>query len=302
MRCLILGAGGQIGSNLVNVCMARETAHLGTWYRRPHHDFVPLDVRDREAVVDLIDDYQPEVTFLAAGVASAGYAEQFADEVRSITTEGTRIVAEAVAAHGGTLATFSPDTIFGDCSKARREEDATAANLGIHAAAAVEAEAIVRTTLPDRHLIVRTGWVYGPTNRHGFFSSTLRALENDESVEVATDRFGQPTFAPDLAIAVFDLATTGKSGTFHVVGPDRHTEATWARLLCHVFGHDVDRLRELPAAELADGEPRPNRVWLDRFKARSILGAKMVRSTADGLRACRSVVPALADHPVVRAA
>ena len=75
MRCLILGATGQIGSHLAAACADRGLAHLGTWYRYPHSDYVPLDVRDADGVEELIADYQPDVTFLAAGLTCGGYAE-----------------------------------------------------------------------------------------------------------------------------------------------------------------------------------------------------------------------------------
>src|SRR5579885_3501035 len=118
MRCLILGATGQIGSHLAAACADRGLAHLGTYYRWPHPDYAPLDVRDADAVEELIADYQPDVTFLAAGLACSGYAEAFPDECRQITVEGTTVVAEAVARGDGSLVLFSTDEVFGECPTA----------------------------------------------------------------------------------------------------------------------------------------------------------------------------------------
>lgn len=288
MRCLILGATGQIGTQLIQACDSRGIAHLGSWYRHRHPDFVPLDIRDEQAVHDLIEDYQPDVTFLAAGVASSGYAERYPEETRSIQVEGAKIVADAVARHGGRLVLFSPDTVFGECPKARREEDTPTPGGGELVRGKLEVEARIREQLPEQHLIVRTGWLFGPDERtRGLFGSFCRRLAQGETVEVATDRFGQPTYAPDFAAAVLDLVTSEQFGTFHIVGPDKHSESTWARLMCHVFGYDVDLLEEVGADTLADGDPRPNRVWLDRFKLRALLGSKCIRTTAEGLRATR---------------
>lgn len=287
MRCLILGATGQLGSQFVRACHSRDIAHLGSWYRHPHHDYVPLDIRDEHAVNDLMDDYQPDVTILAAGVQSAGFAERFAEETRSINVLGAEIVAASVARHGGRLVQFSPDTVFGECPQARREEDTPTAT-GVLESGKREAEALIRGLLPDRHLIVRTGWLFGPDERsRGVFGAIRRQLAQGESVAVARNRFGQPTFAPDLASATLDLIGSGQTGTIHIVGPDKHSESTWARLLCHVFDYDVDLLEEVDAEALVGSDPRPNRVWLDRFKLRSLLGPRCIRSTADGLRATR---------------
>ncbi|MGL6096678.1 MAG: NAD-dependent epimerase/dehydratase family protein, partial [Fimbriiglobus sp.] len=121
MRSLILGATGLIGSHVLAGCVDRGYAALGTGYRRPHRDHAPLDLRDAEAVHDLIADYQPDVTFLAAGLASAGYGELHPTECRDVTVTGTTHVARAVARHGGTLVSLSSDAVFGECRTARKE-------------------------------------------------------------------------------------------------------------------------------------------------------------------------------------
>jgi dTDP-4-dehydrorhamnose reductase len=287
MRCLILGATGQIGSQLVTACADRGLAHLGTYYRYPHSEHAPLDIRDADAVEELIADYQPDATFLAAGLTCGGYAEAYPDECRQVVVTGTKLVADAVNRHGGMLVQFSSDEIFGECSTAQREEDPIAP-VGVLARCHADAEDVVRKELPDRHLIVRTGWVYGPEERGRNRGCRLaKTLAAGKPSQVATDRHGQPTYGPDLADVTVELARLGQTGTVNVVGPDRHTEFTFARLAAHVFGHDVDLIRGMPAAEFAD-DLRPSRVWLDRFKLRSVLGPRAIRGAAEGLRALRT--------------
>ena len=288
MRSLILGATGLVGSHLAAVCEDRGYAKLGTWYTFPHADHVPLDIRDADAVAELVDDYQPDVTFLAAGLAAGGYAEAFPGVCRDVTVGGTRVVAEAVARHGGSLVLFSSDEVFGECPTARREEDPLGP-VGELARAKESAEAIVRGLLPDRHLILRTGWLFGPEERGRNLGCRLaKKLAAGDRLQVATDRHGQPTYAPDLAEAAVELARLGQTGTFHAVGPDRHTEFTFARLTAHVLGYDVDLIEGVMAAHLDDGDPRPERVWLDRQRLRAVLGPRAIRGAADGLRALRA--------------
>jgi dTDP-4-dehydrorhamnose reductase len=284
MRFLILGGTGLIGSHLADECSHQRLPHLGTWCSTPHAEYAPLDVRDPESVNELIADYQPDVTFLAAGVSCPSYAEQFAGEYADVNVAGTATVARAVARHGGSLVLFSSDAIFGNCSTARREEDPLSPH-GVLARGKADAEAVVRSVLPDRHLILRTGWVFGAGDR-GFASR----LASGERVVAATDRFGQPTFAGDLASAAIELSRLGRTGTFHAVGPEKHSEFTFARTVAHVFGYDTDLVEGLTANQIDDRDPRPLRVWLDRFKLRGVLGAKAFRTSADGLRMVRDVV------------
>lgn len=300
MRCLILGATGQIGSHLWQACQNRGYAHLGTWYRQSHPDAVPLDLRDAEAVYDLIADYQPEVTFLAAGINSPGYAEQAPVETAAINVAGSKTVVQAVAQHGGRLVFFSSDAVFGDCLTARREEDPTVPR-GEFVRGKLDMEKAIRQELPDRHLIIRTGWLYGPDERHGgMLGRLLRQLDRKQQLPVATDRFGQPCYTPDLAAAVLELALREQTGTFHLVGPEKQSEASFARLVCHLFGYDVDQLAGMPADQLDDSDPLPKRIWLDRFKMRTVLGSKAIRSPSEGLRACRAMLSS--QRPMARAA
>jgi dTDP-4-dehydrorhamnose reductase len=278
MRCLVVGGTGVIGSHLLAACGDRRYATLGTGYRRPPADFAPLDVRDADAVTELVADYQPDATFFAAG-GPAG-----------VQAAGAANVSAAVARHGGTLLFVGGDEVFGDCPAARNEGHpvAPANGRGREQAAA---EAAVRAALPGRHLILRAGWAFGPGGGDAL-AGWARRWAAGEVVEAAADRDGQPTFAPDLAEAAVELVKARHAGTVHVTGPDRHTEFTFARLACHVLGYDADLVQ--PVAGTCD---RPARVHLCRAALRRLLGAKAVRGTADGLRAVRAarhLAPALA--------
>ena len=72
-------------------------------------------------------------------------------------------------------------------------------------------------------------------------------------------------------------------GTFHLVGPERHTEFSFARTVAMVCGLDADLIQARPAFETAG----PTRVVLDRFKTMSALGRTAFRGVGDGVRAVR---------------
>jgi dTDP-4-dehydrorhamnose reductase len=290
MRCLIIGASGQVGGQLVSAAADRGLTFLGTAYRRPHPDYTALDLRDDDAVHDLIDDLEPDVTFLPAAMTYMDYAEANGAECEAVNVAGARTVAEAVARTAGRLVFFSTDHVFGECPHAMREDDPTDPQ-SVYARSKVEAEAAVRDALPHRHLILRTSWVFGPDDAGRNFARTLvRRLGQGESVQTALDQYGQPTYGPDLAEAAMELAKLDATGTFHCVGPDRHTKFTFARLVAHIFGFDADLVVGVPGAELEQDAPRPKAVWLDRFKLRYVLGPNAIRRPAEGLRELRETL------------
>ena len=92
-----------------------------------------------------------------------------------------------------------------------------------------------------------------------------------------------PTYAPDLAEVTLDLLKHRQTGTFHVVGPERHTDFSFARMIAHVAHLDADLIEPLTE----EGDSRPTQVWLDRFKVRSLFGANALRPVGAALRLMR---------------
>ena len=114
-------------------------------------------------------------------------------------------------------------------------------------------------------------------------SSTTRAFKS-EPMRADNERCTLPTFAADLAEVTLDLLAHGHAGTFNAVGPDKHTELTFARLVAHLFGYDADLIQPTKC------EARPPRVMLDLFRLRALFGANSFRPTGDALRMVRSAM------------
>jgi dTDP-4-dehydrorhamnose reductase len=266
MRCLIIGGSGRIGSQLVSACVERRWPHLATYYRNADRVMEPLDVRDADSVRELIADYQPEIVFFAAPL-TAGIAD----------------VAEAVAEIGGTLAMVSGDSLFGDCKFAMREDD-DVKPLGTQAEAEASAEELLRTLLPDNHLILRTSQIFGDGMPGDPALDVVRVLRKRKDFPASQAITRMPTFAADFAEAALELAQHGQTGTFHVTGPERHTEFTFARQVAHLHGLDADLIQPTNDPAITSA----NKVFLDRHKVRMLLGANAIRSLADGLRAAKA--------------
>ena len=290
MRCLIIGGSGQVGMQLVSACDDRELPVLGTYHSRPVTGYVPLDLRDDSAVDELFDDYEPDVVFLSAAETHMDRAEQSPDDCLEINVAGPRRVAERMARTGGKLVFFSTDHVFAECQRAMTERDPLNA-LSIYAKSKAVAESTIRQVLPDRHLILRASWVFGPDEAgKNFAFSTVRRLRRGESFSVANDQFGQPTYGPDLADAALELLSANANGTFHVVGPDRHSKFTFARLIAHVFGFDCDLIHGVPTSRLKQDAPRPRNVWLSGYKLTQAIGPHAVRRAGQGLRELRDTL------------
>ena len=291
MRCVIFGASGQVGGQLAARCRADGLPWLGTGFRRPLFGLHCLDLRDAQAVTELVTGFRPDVVFLPAAVTHVDGAEKWPDECRAVNVGGAEHVARAVADTGGILVYFSTDHVFPEMTRPCREDDPVAP-VSVYAKTKAEAERRVREILPERHLILRTSWVYGPDEQaKNFVYRAIRTLRAGQPLLVPEDQYGQPTYGPDLARSALDLCRAGLRGTFHVVGPAHLTRLAFARLIADVFELDPARILGKPTSALAQAAPRPLRVCLSDEKIRAALGAP-VRHPADALRVMRKYLSA----------
>ena len=282
MRCLVLGGTGRIGSTLLAACTQRGLPHLGTYYRRYDSNCEPLDLLDVDSLGELIADYQPDVIVHAA---PAGMQS------------GLNGVIDAAKGCGSKLVYFSGDGVLGECRVARREDDPLKP-IGELAQMQAAEESTIRDSLPTSHLIIRTSRVYGGPNKLEPARFIRKTLAKGQTWAADTVRFTMPTYAPDLAEVTLDLLKHDHAGTFHVAGPEKHTDFSFARMIAHVYDLDADLIEPLTE----EGETRPTQVWLDRFKVRSLFGTNAVRTVGLALRAMRDEQHHLQPLRIARAA
>jgi dTDP-4-dehydrorhamnose reductase len=278
MRNLVLGASGQVGWSLWS-----QVGGPGTYHRHPLPGLVPLDLRDGTALRALLREIRPEVCYLSGAWTHVDGAEQHPGECRAVNVEPVVTAAQELASLGGTLVLFSTDHVFGARATPWREDE-PGAPASVYARSKVEAEKAVRDLLPERHLILRTSWVFGPDPQGKNFVCRVRdTLKRGERLVVPADQWGQPTFGPDLGRAATELVRRGGRGTFHVVGPQRLDRLTWARTVATTLGLDDSRIEGRPTAEMGSIAPRPLCVGLDRGKLLATLGYDPIREPTAGL-------------------
>ncbi|MBM4067437.1 MAG: NAD(P)-dependent oxidoreductase [Planctomycetes bacterium] len=292
MKTLVIGTSGQVGGWLRASSLKRGHACVGTGNGNASSGLIRLDIRDAEAVEDLIAAQRFDAVFLPAAMTHVDHAETHPDECRAINVDGTVNVARAVQRHGGTLIFFSTEHVFAE-SPHFYLEDAPCDPASVYAKSKVEAEERVRDLLPDRHLILRTSWVFGPeSQKKNFVYRAVATLRQGKPLVVPSDQYGQPTYAPDLADAALDLLAQRKTGTFHVVGPAHLHRLDFARLVCQVFALDRRGIEGVPSATLGQPAPRPRFIGLCRDKLIAALGCDPIRHPQQGLQALRKEMEA----------
>ena len=265
-RLLVTGAGGQLGRAIQARCPG------GAFLAKSD-----LDVTDDDAVAAAMERHRPDVVVHAAAWTRVDEAEAQPLEVRRVNVAGTRAVLRAAADAGAVMVYPSTDYVFSGGARRPYVEDDTPEPLSMYGRTKLEGEHSVSDY--DRHLIVRSSWVFG--DGRNFLRTILDQARVKEELQVVGDQIGLPTYAVDLAAGILELVDLGATGTFHLAGqgdPCSWAELAEAALSSAVVAALLERrpaVRPVRTDEyraLRDGElaPRPAFSALDCTKAANL--------------------------------
>ena len=205
MRALVLGAGGQLGTQLARL--------LGPESAVPHAD---VSITDADAVEALIEDRKPEVVFNCAAYNAVDRAESEKDAAYAINAEGPRIVAAACRRNDAWFVHFSTNFVFDGAGAEPYEESDAPAPLSIYGSSKLAGEE--NALQEGSHvLVVRTAGVFGNTTGRSFPERIVQRARAGEKLRIVSDQTINPTYAPDLASAALGLAGERFAGVVHAV-------------------------------------------------------------------------------------
>lgn len=202
MKALIVGGRGQLGRSL------QAVAPVGA--QIVSHGSDTLDITDRDAVEAVVREMRPDIVFNAAAYTAVDKAESEEDVARAVNATAVGILSNASREAGAQFVHVSTDFVFDGTANMPYRTDAKPNPLSAYGRTKLAGE---RAAGADA-LIVRTAWVYGPTGGN-FVRTMLRLMGQHPQVKVVADQIGTPTYAPDLAQALWVLAGKRAVGLFH---------------------------------------------------------------------------------------
>lgn len=263
MKILVTGAGGLLGRACVALASPR---HECVGLRRQE-----LDITDYAAVETALRDIRPDAVLHCAAYTKVDDAERHPETAMLVNAGGAESVARAARESGAAMLYVSTDYVFdGDQQTPYLEEDTTHP-LCRYAESKLEGERRVAAVLPDRHTIVRSGWLYG--SGKGFVDWALGRLEAGEVLRAVNDQVGSPTWVKDLAEALLVLLEIGLSGTFHVVNKGETDWLGVAKILAERAGSS--RVEAVSMTDLGRPARRPCYSALDVSKFEHATGRRL---------------------------
>jgi dTDP-4-dehydrorhamnose reductase len=209
MKILICGAGGQLGYDCTRV--------LGEIHDITAVDIDDLDITDTGAVRDSILRFSPDIVINCAAFTKVDDCETEKALAWKVNVEGPENLALCVEKYGGKLVHISTDYVF-DGRKDPPDsyaEDDQVNPISFYGKTKLEGELAVRRTT-ERHIIVRTAWVFG-IKGHNFLKTMLKLALKDpgNSIKVVNDQFGSPTWSYSLSVQIEKLIKANGLGTYH---------------------------------------------------------------------------------------
>ena len=280
-RWLVVGAGGQLGTDLTAALLKADDADVVGLTR------AELDIADRVAVKKAFAEIRPEIVVNAAGYTAVDAAES--DEAAALlgNATGPRILAEAAAAADARFVHVSTDYVFAGDATTPYDEDAETGPRSVYGRTKLAGEQAVLAAAPDAY-VVRTAWVYGATGAN--FVKTMARLERErETVSVVDDQRGSPTWSYDLATGLIMLATSeAPSGVYHCTNAGETTWFGFTQAIFEELGADPSRVLPTTTAAFPRPAPRPAYSVLGDRRWRAA-GLPPMRHWRDALRAAFAV-------------
>ncbi|MEZ9109837.1 dTDP-4-dehydrorhamnose reductase [Vibrio cyclitrophicus] len=216
MKVLVTGANGQLGR-----CLRDRIAYFG--FDAVFTDYGQLDITNFDAVNLFAGQYCPDVIINAAAYTAVDKAESEYDIAYAVNAEGPHNLALVASHMNIPLLHVSTDYVFDGYATTPYQSDSLTLPQSAYGETKLAGEKLVAEA-NDKHIIVRTAWVFSEYGNN-FVKTMLRLGKERDEIKVVADQYGCPTYAGDLANALLlivqelDRASTyTQYGVFHYCG------------------------------------------------------------------------------------
>lgn len=279
-KILLTGANGLLGQKLVGLLTQQPTVELVATARGENrlpfsdgYTYRSMDITDRQQVLDVIGEVQPDVVIHGAAMTDVDKCEVQKDACWAQNVHAVEYMIEACQKINAFLLHVSTDFIF-DGSAGPYDETAEANPISFYGWSKQAGESAVRHA-NLRWAIARTVLVYGiahDMSRSNIILWVKKSLEDGKNIKVVTDQWRSPTLAEDLAMGCYLIADQEAEGIFNISGKEVLTPYEMAIQTADYFGLDKSLIAQADASTFTQVARRPPRTGFILDKAKTVLG------------------------------
>lgn len=293
MNILVTGANGQLGNEMRIVSKESQDNYIFTDVVDVEgQETTILDITNLDAIRAIVKKNDVKVIVNCAAWTNVDGAEapEKYDLVELLNAKAPENLAIAMKEVGGLLVHISTDYVFGgDPYNTPCKEDQKGTPTGVYGLTKLHGEQAIQNTGVD-YLIFRTAWLYSEFGKN-FVKTMLNLTATKPQLKVVFDQVGTPTYAYDLAAAIFDIIENrkfeGNTGIYHYSNEGVCSWFDFTKMIAEIAGNNNCDVQPCHSDEFPSPVKRPAFSVLDKSKVKETFGIKVPYWT-DSLRKCMS--------------
>lgn len=275
---LVTGANGQLGNEM------RLLAEVNKEYTYFFTDVAELDICDEQAVMNFVTAHQIDIIVNCAAYTAVDKAEDNQELCDKLNHVAPGYLAKAIQTRGGYLVQVSTDYVFDGTAHVPYTEEQPTCPDSIYGTTKLAGEQEAMKYCANT-MIIRTAWLYS-TFGNNFVKTMLRLGREKDSLGVIFDQIGTPTYARDLAVAIFAAIHKGIiPGIYHFSNEGVCSWYDFTQMIHHLADIKTCKLRPLHTEEYPTKAKRPHYSVLDKTKIKDIYGIE-IPYWVDSLKEC----------------
>ncbi len=273
-KILLIGITGQVGQELQQTLTSLGEV-IGVSRQQ-------LDLSQPDQIRHRIAEIKPNLIVNAAAYTAVDKSESEPDLAMTINASAPKEIAIAAQDLGATLLHISTDYVFNGRNHTPYLESDQTDPLGVYGKSKLLGEVGVKENC-DRHIILRTAWVYGARGHGNFVKTMLRLGGSRSEIKVVADQIGSPTWSYDIAVAITQLLSKSLDdstikGIYHYTNSG---VASWYDLAVATFAEakqlgfplKVEQVLPITTADFPTPTQRPAYSVLSKTKFTAATGA-----------------------------
>ena len=265
MNILITGCNGQLG-NEMQLLEKQHTSH--TFFNT---DVQELDITNREAIAAFVEQNAIDGIVNCAAYTAVDKAEENVALCQLLNADAPGFLAEAIERRGGWMIQISTDYVFdGTNHTPYVETDPVCPNSTYGRTKLAGEQAVIKAC--RQSMVIRTAWLYS-TFGNNFVKTMIRLGKEKPELGVIFDQIGTPTYARDLALAIFAAIEQGiVPGIYHFSNEGVISWYDFTKAIHRIAGITTCHVRPLHTSEYPTPATRPHYSVLDKTKIKNTYG------------------------------
>lgn len=281
MNILVTGANGQLGNEMRIVSRNSQDHYIFT-------DVAELDITNAMAVEKIVNDHDIKAIINCAAYTNVDKAEDDYDFAELLNATAVKNLAQAIKKNDGILIHVSTDYVFGGTkNNTPCSEDEPANPTGVYGITKLHGEQSI-IEVGCKHLIIRTAWLYSEFGKN-FVKTMLNLTATKPTLNVVFDQVSSPTYAYDLAQAIFDIVENrkyeGQDGIYHYSNEGVCSWYDFTKMIAEYAGHTDCDIQPCHSDEFPSKVVRPSYSVLDKTKIKKTFAIHIPYWT-DSLQRC----------------